>query len=310
MRWFGLVLWACGEAQTPPPADAGVPTTPPSVIEALAPERYDCRSTAVVPPQRPPLGCFADPSCRAPLLASHRMAVPFAPENSLSALRAAILLGVDIAETDLRRTADGALVLVHDGTVDRTFEGTGEVESFTLEALRALKMRAPAHGDFGCEQVPTLEDALAVSAGKIVLELEVKDSEAGVLAAQRIQELGRQADTFFLCGMGECERLRAAVPEVRIMTRPRDPDQLDWALSFAPGPIMVHIDPTSDWLEPQILERIRTSGAKIFGNGFVLGDAGALGGDVSGYRRLFDLGLDVVQVQNPHWALFAMGRPW
>ena len=74
-------------------------------------------------------------------MAGHRIATPFAPENSLSALRAAILLGVDVVETDVRLTADGVVVLIHDGSVERTLEGSGDVDQLTLAELQSLPMK-------------------------------------------------------------------------------------------------------------------------------------------------------------------------
>jgi glycerophosphoryl diester phosphodiesterase len=54
------------------------------------------------------------------------------PENSLAALERCIELGVDMMETDIHRTRDGALVIMHDDTVDRTTDGTGAVADLTL----------------------------------------------------------------------------------------------------------------------------------------------------------------------------------
>ncbi|KTF35316.1 glycerophosphodiester phosphodiesterase, partial [Xanthomonas vesicatoria] len=50
-----------------------------------------------------------------------------APENSLAALQRCIAIGADVMETDVRRAADGTLVMLHDATVDRTTDGTGKL---------------------------------------------------------------------------------------------------------------------------------------------------------------------------------------
>ena len=236
--------------------------------------------------------------------------MPFAPENSLSALRAAILLGVDIAETDARLTKDGRVVLLHDAEIDRTVEGTGRVAELTLAELQALRLRLRPEqpGDFSCERVPTLEEALAVSVGQIVLELEVKADTAGLAVARYLRDHQLYNDAYLLCDVAECLQLRAEVPDVPIMTRPRTPAAVAGALRFDPPPILVHIDPTEAFLDEAILAPARAQGIKIFANGFILGDALALSGDGSGYRSVFDKGVDVQQVQSVHWALFALGR--
>ncbi|HBP90564.1 MAG TPA: hypothetical protein DD706_23080, partial [Nitrospiraceae bacterium] len=68
----------------------------------------------------------------------HRGAAGHAPENTLASLSLAIKLGVDMVEFDVRRTADGALVLLHDDLVDRTTNGKGTVENLSLSVLREL----------------------------------------------------------------------------------------------------------------------------------------------------------------------------
>ena len=59
----------------------------------------------------------------------HRGAAGHAPENTLAAVQKGIELGVDFVEIDVRRTADDALVVLHDPTVNRTTNGKGRVDS-------------------------------------------------------------------------------------------------------------------------------------------------------------------------------------
>lgn len=294
-----------------PRRDAGTPLPMPS--EVLPSASYDCRAGAVVAPPRPYEGaCHRDVACTERLVAAHRMAVPFAPENSLSALRAAILLGVDMVETDIRLTADGAVVFVHDGTIDRTVEGTGDVEALTLAELTALPLRVPdtiPSGDFACERVPTLDDVFAVSRGQIVVELEVKDTAAGVVAAEYLRDHDLYDEAFLLCGRGECEAVRAAVPDVPIMPRATDAAEVLRELDYDPPPILVHVDVTDELLDPDLVERVHAAGARVYANAFTNADVQAAGlGDLSGYRVPYERGVDVLQTQFPHWALRALDR--
>lgn len=71
-------------------------------------------------------------------VAAHRGWSAKYPENTMAAFRAALELGVDQIETDVRVTKDGRLVLIHDGTVDRTTDGSGRVCDLTFEELRRL----------------------------------------------------------------------------------------------------------------------------------------------------------------------------
>lgn len=93
---------------------------------------------------------------------SHRGAAAEAPENTLAAFRIAIDQGVDFIETDVRLTADGVPVLMHDPDLDRTTSGAGPIEQHTLEQVRALDAGSWFDPDFTGEPVPTLEEFVAL----------------------------------------------------------------------------------------------------------------------------------------------------
>lgn len=108
------------------------------------------------------------------LVVAHRGDWRYAPENSLPAIDNAIKMGVDIVEIDIQRTKDGHFILMHDAKLDRTTTGKGEVETWTLDSIRTLKLKN------GCniktkEVVPTLEEALLHVKGKILVNLDKAD---------------------------------------------------------------------------------------------------------------------------------------
>jgi glycerophosphoryl diester phosphodiesterase len=105
-----------------------------------------------------------------PYVISHRGCMIECPENTLAALRWAAQTGADAVEVDLRITADGHLVALHDKTVDRTTNGTGAVHRLAFEELRRL--------DAGNGQrVPVAEEVLAQARTlNLKLLLDVKDS--------------------------------------------------------------------------------------------------------------------------------------
>lgn len=275
---------------------------------------YDCTAAGpFVAPGRPHAEtCFRDPGCTARLVAGHRMANPFAPENSLSALRAAILLGVDIVETDVRATADGQVVFIHDAEVDRTTTGSGNVDQLTLAEVRQFALEpepSDPPGDWSCERLPTLDEVFALARGEIIVELEVKSTQGGVLSAEYLRDNDLYDHAFMLCDPDECAAIRAAVPDVPIMSRPREAAEVAAEIAYDPPPIMVHIDPTPPFLDDAILAEIHGLGAKAYGNAFTLADVAASGiGDLSYYPAMFDDGLDVLQSEYPHYALQALGR--
>ena len=73
-----------------------------------------------------------------PLVIAHQGGDGLWPGDTLFAFQNAVNLGVDVLEMDVHITKDGVLVLMHDETVDRTTDGTGEIESMTLDELKRL----------------------------------------------------------------------------------------------------------------------------------------------------------------------------
>ena len=69
---------------------------------------------------------------------AHRGASGTFPENTLNAFRAAIDAGADMCELDVHLSRDGAIVVIHDDTVERTTDGKGEVAELTLDEAQAI----------------------------------------------------------------------------------------------------------------------------------------------------------------------------
>lgn len=113
------------------------------------------------------------------MVAAHRACWRGQPENSLAAIEACIDAGVDIVELDVQRTRDGHLVLQHDRTLDRMTDGAGRVEDNDLAAIRSLHLRQGAGGpraELTDQRIPTLAEALAITRGRILVNIDVKDS--------------------------------------------------------------------------------------------------------------------------------------
>lgn len=108
------------------------------------------------------------------MIIAHRGASAHAPENTLPAIRLAIQLGADALEIDVRQTRDGRIVLMHDATVDRTTNGSGEVGDMTFAAIRTLDAGVWFGKEFGGEPVPTLEEVIELLDSSTLLVVEVK----------------------------------------------------------------------------------------------------------------------------------------
>ncbi len=150
------------------------------------------------------------------LVVAHRGAWGKAPQNSLQALEEAIALGCEMAEIDVRSTRDGQLVVVHDARVRGV-----PVAAQDLDELRARL--APG-------QAPLLQEMAELAAGRIALDVELKDS----LVAPALATLARHLDpesyivTSFLDAA--VTQARQADPRVRtgLLVRPgRPPRRLE-----------------------------------------------------------------------------------
>lgn len=104
-------------------------------------------------------------------IVGHRGAAKLRAENTLGSFQLAIELGVDRLECDVRLTKDGHAVLIHDATVDRTTNGTGQVRDMTLAEIRSLDA-----GDG--EKVPLLSEYLKLlKKTGVPSEVEIKDPD-------------------------------------------------------------------------------------------------------------------------------------
>ena len=105
---------------------------------------------------------------------AHRGGAALWPENSMLAFRNAIAAGAQLLEMDVHRAADGAVVVIHDPTLERTTSGRGPVCTHTSAELRRLRLR-DSTGALTDEWVPTLGEVIALAApAGVALLVEIK----------------------------------------------------------------------------------------------------------------------------------------
>lgn len=109
---------------------------------------------------------------------AHRGAARIAPENTLAAFQAAAEMGTDAIELDARLSADGAVVVHHDLTLDRTTDGTGSVSSRSLAHLQALDAGAKFAPRFAGERIPSLDDVCEALGRRVLINIELKNYES------------------------------------------------------------------------------------------------------------------------------------
>ena len=103
------------------------------------------------------------------------------PENTLAAFAEALEQGATAIEIDVHPCATGELVVIHDGSVDRTTDGKGKVSEMTFEELRKLDA-----GDG--EKIPTLQEVLDLIGGKATVFIEPKFHKISNPATQELMK--------------------------------------------------------------------------------------------------------------------------
>jgi len=158
------------------------------------------------------------------LVIAHRGGRDLGPENTLYTYQLAVDLGVDVLEMDLHRTKDDQLVVLHDSTVDRTTNGTGPVEKFTLAELK--KLDAAYHWSPGSEKayplrgrgitIPALSEVFEAFPG-MRMNIEIKDpdqTELHTLCAL-IHEYGMDRNVMIASfESGALKKFRSACPGI------------------------------------------------------------------------------------------------
>lgn len=144
---------------------------------------------------------------------SHRGEHLHHPENTTPAFEEAVRVHADYIEVDVRTTKDGKLVLMHDGSVNRTTNGKGDVAQMTFDEIRALDAGGGA-------KVPTFDEALDYARGKIGIYVDVKQVSAKDLVEHIVGH--GMADHVVIYSGRISKEIQDLNPNLKIMPESRD----------------------------------------------------------------------------------------
>ncbi len=190
------------------------------------------------------VACLVDTACNRVVAVSSRGSRFFAPEETTAANDLGVAQGAEAVSFDVRRTADGFIVLMHDASLDRTTTGTGAIADFTLVALGGVEVLPPdQRGELGSDEViflattglkvlvrtpqpiPTLDDAARALRGRaaMVVNLEV-DLTGGVpQVVRQVRALGKLDETLFVAdSAAEGRAVLDEEPSAVLVVRPYD----------------------------------------------------------------------------------------
>lgn len=171
------------------------------------------------------------------VVCGHRGAAGLAPENTLTAFRKGLEVGVDALECDVHLSADGRVMIHHDPTLDRTTNGKG-----ALSALPASRLRELDAGDGG--PVPYLEELLELAKGRADLVIEFKDDAAVLPAYDLVRGAGMLEHTTFISfELHRLVELRKHSAEARVSSLWWNPTEADiaYAATMSSGVDMYHM---------------------------------------------------------------------
>jgi glycerophosphoryl diester phosphodiesterase len=179
------------------------------------------------------LASAAEPGARSIAVIAHRGAHRQHPENTLPALQAAIDLGADYVELDVRTSADGVLVLMHDRSVNRTTSGRGRVSCMTWTELQALDAGVKFGTEWRGTRVPSFAAALELARGRIGVYVDAKAvSASSLVEALRRSSMLEHAVVYG--GMGLLREIARLDPAVRVMPEAWNERNLRFALERLP----------------------------------------------------------------------------
>jgi glycerophosphoryl diester phosphodiesterase len=161
---------------------------------------------------------------------AHRGASGYAPENTMVAFERAVAMGATEVETDVALTKDGQLLLFHDDTLERTTNGSGLPEDYTMDELRRLDAGSWSDPqlswdrDYSGEKLITLDELLDRFGDRLTYHIELKKPMPGLVSAVvRAIEARRLAGKVFVFAVENEAGLREAQslsPELRIAWAP------------------------------------------------------------------------------------------
>ena len=187
------------------------------------------------------------------IIFGHRGAPGYPPqgENTLSSFRKALTCGANGLEFDIRRCADGRMVVIHDDTIDRTTNGAGRVADLRYEDLKQF--------DAGSgEPIPLLSDVLDGFGTRCILNIELKDPGLGSDLKKLLLE--KRLERHVIVSAFDWNELRLFPPEVPIGLLTQ---KLENLIVEARELCASAIHPRRDIVTPTLLEAARQAKLRV-----------------------------------------------
>lgn len=194
---------------------------------------------------------------------AHRGASAYAPENTLAAFYRAIELGANGIETDLRRTRDGVILLLHDRELNRTTNGRGTPAKYTWSELESLDAGSWFGQEFMGERIVTLELFLYLFGRRnLLFALELKDANLEVATLELIERYGVGSKVTLTSFQYEhLVAVRKEDPSIKLghLVSRIDEPNIDALLEIGGNQIC----PAAKWLQPEDVALAKEHGLEV-----------------------------------------------
>lgn len=191
----------------------------------------------------------------------HRGAKGYENENTLVSFQKAIDLGADGIELDVQLSLDNEIMVIHDETLDRTTDGKGFLNTFSLEKLKSFRTQ-------NGEQIPTLQEVLDAVDQKCFINIELKGKGTAKPVIELIQRYIKEKNwsyNLFLVSsfdwkmLGEVRNLDAMIP-IGVLTE----ESIDHAIAFAKESKAQNIHPCFHLITLENTEQMQKEGFQVF----------------------------------------------
>ncbi|SDH49881.1 glycerophosphodiester phosphodiesterase [Alteribacillus bidgolensis] len=235
---------------------------------------------------------------KAPIIIAHRGASFYAPENTMAAFDQAIKMKADMLEMDIQVTKDGKLVILHDFTVDRTTNGSGNIYELTFKEIKNLDAGSWFHPDFKSEPIPTLEETLDLYYNKAKFLIDVKHTsypgivhKCSSLLKKKIAQ-GMEPSTFVIQSFDSSflKKLKKQLPvvETGLLIPSHSMNSYQWIKKNIP--YVNYINPPVTVINQEIIDQFQRHSLKTFPWGI---------NDPITLRHVFGYTIDGIVVNDP-----------
>ncbi|MEN7547108.1 glycerophosphodiester phosphodiesterase family protein [Rapidithrix thailandica] len=213
--------------------------------------------------------------------------------------------GVDIVELDVRLTKDKVPVILHDGTIDRTTNGSGKIKDLTWKELQKLSL-TDKQNQVTPYKVPSLQQALEQAKGKILIDLDLKVNSVDEIIAVIEQCKAEDQVFFFDSDYAILKAIQKQKPEWMLMPRCYSSKHTIKALKLF-TPQIIHID--KGFYTAEVVQKIKDGKARVWMN--ALGDTDAeirKGNAQKALDELLHFGANIIQTDEPELLLKALRK--